>query len=341
MKHYFATVLPGLEQLLIEEIKIKLFGAQIEGNTRGKVFFKTELNLNQLKTLKLADNLYQVISKFDVGIHRKDLQKLYEKIYRMNLKPFLGKGTYYVNASRKGSHTYNRFEAAQKVMEGIKNRYPHRRLGTPNNHDVEFRLDIENYCAIFSLRLTNSKFRFRQNSRSFTAASLLPTVAHAMVWLSKPKEEDIFIDPCCGSGTILSERLSYPFTYIGGGDIDNNAVSAAKMNLKNSLAEVFQWDARELTFSNNSITKIVTNLPFGKQISFGTKTEEVNRAILSEIYRVLSYEGIAVVLSEGWSEILQWAKIQGFSLIESYNLSLKGLHPTIYVFKKESLQKSL
>src|SRR5690606_22797971 len=133
-----------------------------------------------------------------------------------NLKPFLGKGNFYVNVSRKGSHTYSRFEAAQKAMEGIKKRYPHRRIGTANRHDVEFRLDIEGHQALFSLRLTDAIYRFRHNNRKFTAASLLPTVAHAMVWLSKPEEEDVFIDPCCGSGTILSERLSYPFTYIGG-----------------------------------------------------------------------------------------------------------------------------
>ncbi|MDT2797865.1 class I SAM-dependent methyltransferase [Enterococcus cecorum] len=334
MKHYFATVLPGLESLLKEEINVKLVRTKIVGTTRGKVFIKTTLNLEQLKTLKLADNIYQVISQFKIGFHRKDLQNLYKQIYQLDLKPFLKKGSFYVNVSRKGSHTYSRFEAGQKAMEGIKNRYPHRQIGTANSHDMEFRLDIENSHAVFSLKLTDATYRFRQNNKVFTAASLLPTVAHAMVWLSNPKKEDVFIDPCCGSGTILSERLSYPFTYVGGGDIDKNTVSTAKMNLKNSFAEVTQWDARELVFTDDSISKIVTNLPFGRQISFGAKTEEVNLAILTEIYRVLANEGTAVVLSEGWSKIVQEAKALGFSLIESYNLSLKGLHPTIYVFRK-------
>ncbi|WP_404457175.1 methyltransferase domain-containing protein [Oceanobacillus kapialis] len=334
MRTYFATVLTGLEQLLVEEINDKLIEAQVIKIARGKVFIKTNLNLDQLKTLKLADNLYQVITRFDVGIHRPDLQQLYNQIYWLNLKKFLGKGSFYVNVSRKGQHTYSRFEAAQKAIEGIKKRYPHRKIGTANRHDVEFRLDIEGHQALFSLRLTDATYRFRQHQRSFTAASLLPTVAHAMVRLSKPKETDVFIDPCCGSGTILSERLSYPFTYVGGGDIDNKALAAAQENLKNSFAEVNQWDARELKIADTSISKIVTNLPFGRQISFGSETKEINQAILTEIYRVLTHQGTVVILSEGWSEILQIAEILGFSLIDNYNLSLKGLHPTIYVFKK-------
>lgn len=334
MNNYFATVLPGLEKLLEEEINNTLVGAQVIGTTRGKVFIRANLNLDKLKTLKLADNLYQVITRFNVGNHRSDLQQLCDQISQLYLKPFLGKGSFYVNVSRKGSHTYSRFEAAQKVMEGIKKRYPHRRVGTANQHDVEFRLDIEGHQALFSLRLTDATYRFRHKNKNFTAASLLPTVAHAMVRLSKPEEEDIFIDPCCGSGTILSERLSYPFTYVGGGDIDNNALAAAHENLKNSFAEVAQWDARELKITDDSITKIVTNLPFGRQISFGSETNKINQAILTEIYRVLTHQGTTVILSEGWSKILQTAETLGFSLIESYNLSLKGLRPTIYVFKK-------
>src|SRR5690606_3898484 len=100
MNNYFATVLTGLEKLLEEEINNKLLGAKVIGTTRGKVFIRTNLKLDQLKTLKLADNLYQVITQFEVGIRRPDLHQLSNQISQLNLKPFLGKGNFYVNVSR-------------------------------------------------------------------------------------------------------------------------------------------------------------------------------------------------------------------------------------------------
>ncbi|WP_158256234.1 hypothetical protein [Staphylococcus shinii] len=76
------------------------------------------------------------------------------------------------------------------------------------------------------------------------------------------------------------------------------------------------------------------NIPFGRQISFGSETNKINSEILTEIYRVLSYEGTVVILSEGWNNIVSLANTLDFSLQKKYSLSLKGLHPTIYVFKK-------
>jgi len=333
--NYFATVLPGLEDLLIEEIKDRYFEIVVTKTNRGKVFFATTLDIEHLKGLRVANNLYLVISELEVGFHRLYLHQLRDQVSRINLKPFLKKGTYYyVNASRKGSHTYSRFEAANAAMEGIKKRYPYKRISMNRQPDVEFRLDIEDRHGLFSLKLTNASYRFRRNDRRFSAASLLPTVAHAMVRLSTPVEEDVFIDPCCGSGTILWERLSYPFTYIGGGDIEHQALKVAKENLMDTFAEVTHWDARKLAFADASIDKVVTNLPFGRQISFGRETNENNRAIIIEITRVMKIQGKAVILAENWNEILQVAASLHLRLIKAFPLSLKGLHPTIYVFEK-------
>jgi len=331
--NYFATVVPGLEDLLVVEIKDRYSEIVVTKTERGKVFFTTTLDIDHLKTLRLANNIYLVISEFEVGLHRLHLRQLRDQISRINVKRFLEKGTYYyVNASRKGSHTYSRFEAAHAAMDGIKKRYPQKRISMNQKPDVEFRLDIEDCYGHFSLKLTHASYRFRRSDRCFSAASLLPTVAHAMVWLSTPVEEDVFIDPCCGSGTILSERLSYPFTYIGGGDIDHQALKVAKENLMDTLAEVTHWDARKLAFADASIDKVVTNLPFGRQISFGRETNEINRVIVSEISRVMKIQGKAVILTENWDEILQVAA--SLQLIRAFPLSFKGLRPTIYVFEK-------
>nr|WP_175476098.1 methyltransferase domain-containing protein [Evansella caseinilytica] len=332
---YFATVLPGLEDILIEEIQEKLYATKVIKRTRGKVFIRTALNIEQLKELKIADNLYLLISKLDIGLHRSHLDQLRDQMFHLNLKPFLKKGTsYHVNTSRKGNHNYSRFEAAKTAMDGIKQRYPHTKKSINRRPDVNFRLDIDEQEGLFSLKRTNASYRFRRTDRHFSAAALLPTVAHAMVWLSHPDEEDVFIDPCCGSGTVLSERLSYPFTYIGGGDINRQALEVANENLMDTLVEIIHWDARQLDFANSSIDKVVTNLPFGRQITQEEEIDLINREIINEIARVLKEHGKAVILSEGWDEIVKVAQSSHLQILKSYPLSLKGLHPTIYVFEK-------
>jgi 23S rRNA G2445 N2-methylase RlmL len=120
--NYFTTALPGLEDLLIQKIKHRCFETVITKVNRGKVFFTSILDVEDLKRLRLANNLYLTITELEVGLHRQHLQQLCNQVFHINLKPLLGKGTYYyVNASRKESHTYSRLEAADAAMKGIKN----------------------------------------------------------------------------------------------------------------------------------------------------------------------------------------------------------------------------
>lgn len=339
MTLYFASVLPGLEYVLSNEINTKLNDSEIIQINRGKVFFTTTEPFTCLSSLKLADNLFQVIDQFQIGPHKKHLSQISERISKLDLDFIDDKDLYWVNASRKGKQTYSRFEIATKAMEGINKHYPNWNIGTSQNHQIEFRIDIEHHDVIFSHRLTDATFRFRNQTRRFSRASLLPTVAHAMVWLSDPKSTDIFVDPCCGSGTILSERATYPANQIVGGDISDVVTNVAKSNLDDLKVQMNVWDGRELPFTNGCVDKIVTNLPFGKQISPDEDLELFNHHIMNEICRVLKPSGKAVILSESVDQLFWEAKRLGLFCLEYYPLSLKGLNPTLFVFEKQDEQK--
>ncbi|WP_175615952.1 EmtA family 23S rRNA (guanine(2470)) methyltransferase [Piscibacillus halophilus] len=335
MTLYFASVLPGLEYVLSDEINNKVTDSEIIEINRGKVFFTTAKTFTCLSSLRSADNLFQVIDQFQIGPHKKHLSHVSERISQLDLDFIDHNDLFWVNASRKGKQTYSRFEAAKKAMEGINNHYPDWNIGTSQNHQVEFRLDIEHQHVIFSLRLTDATFRFRGQTRRFSRASLLPTVAHAMVHLSDPKSTDVFVDPCCGSGTILSERATYSAKRIVGGDVSGDVTKVAKSNIDDTKAQINVWDARELPLSNGCVDKIVTNLPFGRQISPDEDLKLFNHHIMNEICRVLKPTGRAVILSESVNQLLGEAKRLGLLCLESYSLSLKGLNPTLFVFEKQ------
>lgn len=339
MAHLFATVLPGLEYVLANEFRVKLTDAKIETVERGKVFFTSKCYADAIMVLRTADNLYKLIHRFRVGPHKIHLAGIEKEISQINLswsdRSRSGPVSFNVNASRKGKHTYSRFEAAEAAARGIAKRdgYRHDTAGT---HEMEYRLDINHEEAMFALRLTDAAFRYRKDARSFTHAALRPTIAHALVWLSSPEPTDVFVDPCCGSGTIVAERLTYPYSQICGGDLSVEAVASSLVNVGfHEQVKILHWDARRLPIDAGSVNKMVANLPFGRQISSDEHIPTLYQAVFKEMKRVLKKNGCALFLTDAEAALQIAAQQVDFSCRMEATLSLKGLHPAIFMLKKQ------
>lgn len=336
----FATVLPGLEYVLESEVRRKIADARIEQTERGKVYFTSEWPVDALMALRTADNLYRQLHRFRVGPHKVHLAGIEQEIARLDLARLDGGRSgpvgFKVNASRAGKHTYSRFEAAEAAARGIakrKGRFWHDMSGA---HEMEFRLDIDHETAVFAARLTDASYRYRKELRAFTRAALRPPVAHALVWLSQPEAADVFVDPCCGSGTIVAERLAYPYRRIYGGDVSSEAVASARENAGfRDHAEIRRWDARRLPLDAGYADKIVVNLPFGRQISADEDIPALYLAILRELNRVLNKHGRAICLSDADAALETAAELAGLDCRKEATLHLKGLHPAVYRLKKQ------
>ncbi|EGK08775.1 methyltransferase domain protein [Desmospora sp. 8437] len=335
---YMATVLPGLEKVLTDEMKNKFPEVRLLSASRGKIFFESHLPEDSHFQLRTADNIYRLIGSFSIGPHKRHLPHLEKQISSFDLSfaesIHQPQKSYIVNASRKGKHTYSRFEAADAAMRGISKRYPQWVRGDTHNHTLEFRLDLHEDQAVFSLRLTDSSFRFRSKHRFFSPAALRPTIAHALVWCSLPTDTDIFVDPCCGSGTILKERFDYPFTEIVGGDSSEEAIRSARGNLREAGHLIQKWDARQLPLDSNYADKYVSNLPFGRQIGNRAELGILYRELVQEMSRVLKPGGIAILLTEDGSSLSRAANTCSIHCRELMQVSLKGLRATIHQLRK-------
>lgn len=335
MPRYIATVLPGLENVLGDEIQAVIADTKRLKAERGKLSFTSSLPIEILHGLRTADNLYRFVGRFQVGPHKAHLADIEHAIAGMDLPcvPSLGQrdASYIVHASRKGKHTYSRFEAAEAAMRGLARQRLRCRAGTPEAHDIEFRLDIVQDEAVFSLRLTDAAFRYRRQGRAFSMAALRPTVAHALVRLSEPEADDVFLDPCCGSGTILAERAHYAARLILGGDVSEEAVAAARWNTDaGSSVSLHRWDARRLPLDSGSVTKAVTNLPFGRQIAAHEDIAVLYRELLREMNRVVAADGTILCLTDADEALQRAADGVMLRCAAITTLSLKGLHPTLY-----------
>lgn len=323
MPELLATCCPGLESILAAEVLQRL-SAPVR-TARGEARFQG--TVNTALELRCADNLYALLGETPAGPHRADLAPLGRALAALPVRERCAEACIalqglraHVSASRTGRHSYSRFEAAAAVLDALCS--AHGMIpGLAESHDVAFRLDIDGSRATLSVKLTDAAFRFR-GQRSFSAAAIRPTIAHALVRLSQPRADDVFLDPFCGSGTILSERLSLPHHVVLGGDSDAQALAVAAQNTSGQ-AQLAQWDAGALPIESASVDAIVTNPPWGNQIAV-SDSAALYLAFLREVVRVLRPGGRLVVLSDRADDMAAAAQACGVALPEPLTLSLHG-----------------
>jgi 23S rRNA G2445 N2-methylase RlmL len=214
--------------------------------------------------------------------------------------------TFRVVAQMTGKLGYRRQEVRDAVLAGVSTRWGRWKPVADDAHLEVWATVVEKW-ALLGVRLSDHRMRHRTYKRDHVPASLRPTLAAAMVFLSHPRPGDRFCDPMCGAGTILAERaLAGAYRQLLGGDIDPLAVQASMANLapwRRSSPSVDRgcvlhlWDARSLPARSGSLDVIASNLPFGEQVGSHLENPALYRRFLGEAGRVLRPGGRAVLLS--------------------------------------------
>lgn len=156
-----------------------------------------------------------------------------------------------------------------------------------------------------------------------------PVVAEVLVRLAKIRPGHRVVDPFCGTGTILlAVRRRAPEARIAGTDRDPHALRIASRNGVQALARA---TAGALPFKEASVDRVVTNLPFGKQVGSHHDNCVLYPEVLAELDRVLTADGRAVLLTE--DKRLLEATVQrqpGLKVVRRRLLRYNGATPTIY-----------
>lgn len=210
-----------------------------------------------------------------------------------------GKTTFRVIARKAGDHAFRRVDLQKAVELGVVDRLPTWRL-VEDDAQIEVWVSLIGPHLIVGLRLSDGTMRQREYRIASMPAALKPTIARGMVLLSNPHDDDVVLDPMCGSGTLLIERaIAARYQLLLGGDRDEAAVAAARENIgpRYKPIEIRRWDARQLPLDDSSVSAILTNLPFGKQIGTPTENRLLYPALLTEWVRVLREGGRMVLLT--------------------------------------------
>ncbi len=343
---YYAQTMPGVERIAWLEIRERLAGVQFGEfmfikDQNGMVVFDYAGATDELLALRTTEDLFVLIaSGDDLSRDWRDLRTVADRIQRsrsfgaavslvLSRQPVT---TYRVISRKVGQHQYRRKDFEQAVVKGIERRYGDRwRL-------VEDWANVIGSQLLCGLRLSDRTMRYRSYNEVSLPASLRPSVAAALVWLSEPRADDLFLEPMCGSGTIAAERaLAGPWRRILAGDLQAGAVRAAARNLQRweRAVSVCHWDATRLPQASGSIDKLAVNLPFGKQVGTQATIEVLYPRFFQELQRVLRPGGRAVVLSSEFDLVKAvLRRCQRLKNVTGYSVAVLGQWGRIYVVEK-------
>jgi 23S rRNA G2445 N2-methylase RlmL len=305
-----------------------------------------------MKLRTTEDVFMQALSVKKVSRGRRDLAQITEWVQQgeafgravndfLRFRKFNKPPTFRVISRKYGKHEYRRKDFERAVLKGLEKRYP-RWTPVADGGQVEVWANLLGSQLLIGLRLTDRTMRHRFEKVVELPASLRPSVAAAMVHLSEPDKDDVFLDPMCGSGTILLERVAAgPYRRLYGGDIDPNRVEATKQNLFQKdwvkAALIREWDVRQLPLNTYEVDKVVTNLPFGKQVGQKVNLAELYAAFFAELTRVLKPNGRAVLLTSEYDLLKETMRQQPkLEVVRGYSIAVLGQWGRIYIVDRQA-----
>jgi tRNA (guanine6-N2)-methyltransferase len=332
----YAMTHGGIESTAADEITRDL-GGEVKKTARGLVVFRMEELTDKLLSLRTTEDVFLLAWGSDSLTYKsEDLETIrtwtarkpdWEHLFKLHHKirpKTKGRPTYHIVCQMQGEHGFRRADARAAFTEGLAGKIPNGWHYNNENAWLEIWLTIYSKTAVCGVRLSDRTMRHRAYKLDHVIASLRPTVAAAMVRLAGIGPDMTVLDPFCGAGTILAESLFVAEkrskagkVRVIGGDIDPNAVFVTSQNLEQvGRADLARWDATALPLETASVDRIISNPPFGKQLSSIDKIGPLYEAAAEEWNRVLKPGGRAVLLAmeiEGLKRVLQghrWSQVR-------------------------------
>jgi tRNA (guanine6-N2)-methyltransferase len=351
----YAIVHPGLESIAGEEITRDL-GAEVKKIDRGVVVFQTPSIDPDLLRLRTVEDVFLLAWGSDSLTYRAtdlkqirqwtakqpDWKQLLRLHHAVHPKP-KGKPSYRLVTQMQGKHCYHRSEARKSLAQGLAGVFPESWRPAEENASIEVWLTIHQKTAVCGVRLSDRTMRHRLYKVEHMPASLRPTIAAAMVRLAGASPGEWVLDPMCGTGTILAEQIELSKQRRAGrietwgGDLDMNSLRAAITNLKKvGPTPLARWNAVRMPIQRESIDRIISNPPFGKQLSTPEEIIPLYGRMIKEADRVLRSEGKAVYLVMEMDALREAIRRVHWQPLKQLKVEVLGQSATISVWQKKA-----
>jgi 23S rRNA G2445 N2-methylase RlmL len=350
----YAMTHGGVEAVAADEITRDL-GGEVKKTSRGLVVFRVDELTDAVLSLRTTEDVFLLAWGSDSLTYKADdLETLrawtakkpdWDHLFKLHhkLRPKTkGRPTYHLVCQMQGEHGFRRADARAAFAAGLEGKIPRGWQYSNENAWLEVWLTIYSKTAVCGVRLSDRTMRHRTYKLDHVAASLRPTVAAAMVRLAGIGPGMTVLDPFCGAGTILAEAIDVARkrgkggrVRVVGGDIDPNAVFVTSQNLqKVGPIDLARWDATALPLETSSADRIVSNPPFGKQLSSIEQVGPLYEAAAAEWDRVLKPGGRAVFLAMEQELLRRVLTARRWSPVRQLRVRLLGQPCVLSVWQK-------
>lgn len=322
--------IPGLAPLVAEELDGSLAGndgrADVVVVDRPGRVFDTRLGedvLVEVTNVATRRPLRSLIAEITPALSGSPMEKALS-VWAAWRRPLAARMSFRVVARLLSEDAFLRTELRDALSHEIGRARPAWRISDPSDLEVWALEDRPGRLRI-GLRLTTVELRNRGGRAEERTAALRPTLAAAMVHVAG-EPHGALVDPCCGSGTILSEGSAAGWSPAGG-DIDPEAVTAAARNL--GAAALWVGDAIRLPIADGAAGAMVSNLPFGEQHKLPERPGAWFRRVLDEAARATD-GGPVVILAPRSRELEGAISACGLSLNRHFDVRLLGRRATVF-----------
>lgn len=321
---YIAYCIKGVENILEDELRIKIQELRILENGTKRIVFDTDADIKKILFLRTADDVGFLANEFVVQkidpieeitdrILDTDLVDLQCKIEELRA---VKNNSFSLTVGVVGNDYIDAEILKETLSEKVKDTY---RWGYLEEDHTQFdiRVFIDKTQVYVSVRLTEKPLFWRDYKINSYKGALRPSIAAAMVFKSllhchivanrackegsrwEPLNQLLrVVDNTCGSGTILCEALGLGLE-VYGGDIDAGAVMISQASLESlgyvGADRIKKLDCTKSGWPDNNFDIAVSNLPYGKIIKVEKKSDFYKKT-LAEYMRIVKPGGIICLL---------------------------------------------
>lgn len=201
-----AKTILGLEEVLASEIR-NAGGTEIEILHRGVQFKGTQeilytCNYTCRTALRFLKPMWEFRASSDTELYRECLKLPWEVVMDLD-KTFAIDGV--VNNSGITHSMYAALKTKDAIADAFRAKYGKRPSVDTENPDIRFNVHItRDHCTI-SLDSSGPSLHLRGYKIALGNAPVSEVLASGLIMLSGWDREKTFVDPMCGSGTILTE----------------------------------------------------------------------------------------------------------------------------------------
>jgi 23S rRNA G2445 N2-methylase RlmL len=339
----FATCLPGLAPLVGQQLRqrprLLVTGSGFDGRADLVLFDAARGDRDGALALRTVDDMFVEVGRADRAgsgnprriaglLWRQDLVQRALSIWVEYNQPLARTMTFRVVARVLSEKAFRRTDLRYHLTERVGLERPKWRTADPAQLEV-WACEYQPGRFVAGIRLTDSRTRQHGGRSVERPGALRPGLAAAMVQLAG-QPSGVLLDPCCGSGTILTEALAAGWL-AEGSDIDQAAAQVARANVPAAVIGI--GDVLQMRRPDASIAACVTNLPFGRQYRVHGEMSDWLHAALREVARVVCPGGMTVFLAP---DIPRASVPASLTLMARFPVRLLGLQTTIWRYQRSA-----